>query len=330
MSDYVDELLNRSLLDPVDRFAARRGKRIRFGLMQTSYQLAGGTSFPAALGEAVEWLHAGSLVIDDIQDDSSERRGRPTMHRHLGVPLAINAGNWMYFRALECLTDAPLPPLTRSALVEAMVTAGRNCHEGQALDLAVTVDQTPPEHWPEIVQRISELKTGTLVELAATTGAIAARGPAGLIRSLAQFGMGIGTALQMRNDLDELAAVADRDDDLRGRRLTWPWAWAVQVHGEPAVRPLQDHLVDAVSPARSDQPQQLHALAAQLLSLIGDYGDRQIAELVDRSIRVLAEHVIDQDGISRLTGLLSPIASSETAIKTETAFPITSEASCAD
>ncbi len=330
MSDYVDELLNRSLREPVERFAARRGKRIRFGLMQASYQLAGGRhSFPDALGEAVEWLHAGSLVIDDIQDSSDTRRGRPTMHRRLGVPLAINAGNWMYFRALEILTEAPLSGAIRSALVEAMVTAGRSCHEGQALDLAATVDGTPPEYWMETAQRISQLKTGTLVELAATMGAIAAGGSPPLITSLAQFGRGVGTALQMRNDLDELASVAVRDDDLRGRRMTWPWAWAVEIHGAAVVRPLQDRLVEAAALARSGKPDSLRGLAGQLHKLVADDGDRRIAELLQRSIRLLAEHVVDQDGIRRLAELLSPIARTGAAMETET-LPGKSEATCVD
>jgi geranylgeranyl pyrophosphate synthase len=331
MSDYVDDLLNRSLREPVERFAARRGKRIRFGLMQASYQFAGGHDlFPEALGEAVEWLHAGSLVIDDIQDNSDTRRGRPTMHRHLGVPLAINAGNWMYFSALEILTDAPLPQSTRSALVEAMVRAGRKCHEGQALDLAVTVDETPAEYWIETARLISRLKTGTLVELAATMGSIAAGGSTRLVTSLARFGRDVGTALQMRNDLDELATFTVRDDDLRGRRMTWPWAWAAELHGAASVGPLQNRLAEAASLARSGQPDSLHAIAAELLELVADAGDRRIAEVVERSIRLLAEHVVDQDGIRKLEQLLSPISTAGAADKTRAALPAKTEVSCVD
>src|SRR5512142_2931568 len=52
---------------------------------------------PAELIGIVEGLHLGSLIIDDIEDESSTRRGGPTLHRQIGVPNALNAGNWLYF-----------------------------------------------------------------------------------------------------------------------------------------------------------------------------------------------------------------------------------------
>ncbi len=171
--------------------------------------MAGGTgSVASMISQAIESLHAGSLVIDDIQDDSQSRRGHPTMHRRVGVPLAINAGNWMYFRALESLSNAPLPAETRERLLSAMIRAAVQCHEGQAIDLYARVDRTPPEHWQETTLAISTLKTGALVALAIELGCLAADSKSPLSLILPKFGRQIGIALQMRNDLDELASIA--------------------------------------------------------------------------------------------------------------------------
>ena len=61
---------------------------------------------------AIEILHNGLLIHDDIQDGSEMRRGRPTLHALHGAPLAINAGDAMMFTALRPLIDA-LRPLGR-------------------------------------------------------------------------------------------------------------------------------------------------------------------------------------------------------------------------
>ena len=53
-----------------------------------------------------EIIHAGSMIVDDIEDDSSERRGAPAVHRLHGLPLALNAGNWMYFAPFRLVERA--------------------------------------------------------------------------------------------------------------------------------------------------------------------------------------------------------------------------------
>jgi hypothetical protein len=56
----------------------------------------------------VESLHAGSLIVDDIEDDSDLRRDAATLHRIYGVPVALNAGNWLYFWPQVLLSRIPL------------------------------------------------------------------------------------------------------------------------------------------------------------------------------------------------------------------------------
>jgi len=320
MNPYVRRLLDHSLFSPVDDFAACQGKRIRGSLLQWSYEISGGSGqISSAISEAIESLHAGSLVIDDVQDDSQSRRGQATMHQRIGVPLAINAGNWMYFRALECLSVAPLAPDQRLRLLESMVRAARQCHEGQALDLHARIDQIPVAHWNETTLAISTLKTGSLVELAVEMGCIASNANSLLSHVLPMFGRQIGVALQMRNDLDELARIAEsdpqsaafasiRDDDLRNARLTWPWVWVHELEGVQRCHTLRNRVVRS----RGDR----HDMARGLIELCGAHGDRVIQSLVRDQLRLLGEHVVDRRLLDPMAEILQPIKQACTRVET--------------
>jgi hypothetical protein len=112
----IEDILRSALLDLIAELASSPGKRIRGQLVSLSYRLLSGTppSTVAAkqcrwCADAVEMIHAGSLIIDDIEDGSCMRRGRPALHVKVGVPLALNAGNWLYFWGLELLRMTELP-----------------------------------------------------------------------------------------------------------------------------------------------------------------------------------------------------------------------------
>lgn len=308
MSAIVNQLLESALHQPAHEFKRRQGKRIRGSMVQIGFEMAGGKGqVSEAIADSIECLHAGSLVIDDVQDESLCRRGEPTLHQVIGVPLAINAGNWMYFRALELLTTASLSPHQRARLVEAMVTAGRRCHEGQALDLHARVDRLPAAHWHDATEAISTLKTGVLVELAVTMGCIAAGASAVLHSAMAAFGCQIGVALQMRNDLEELNSIARdqsdngcvRDDDLRHARITWPWAWAIELAGDSRCRLLTRRL-DGSNRERQQ-------VASELLSIAQVHGDQVIADLIRDQVRLLGEHIVDGRLLERMRQCLNPI-----------------------
>lgn len=221
---------SRALQLAADLYPGVGGKRLRATLLERAYVFAGGSSrAPALIVDAVEILHAGSLVIDDFEDDSLTRRGQPALHHVIGPARAVNAGNWMYFRALELAAGALEDPIRSAELVGRFIAVARQCHEGQAIDLATPVDEVTPRQALATALTISRWKTGRLTSLAAWCGAHAAAGDAETLQAVAAFGCRVGICLQMKNDLDELAELiggSDRCDDLRNRRVTWPWAWA--------------------------------------------------------------------------------------------------------
>jgi geranylgeranyl pyrophosphate synthase len=307
----VSEILNRSLNDPVHEFIGRQGKRIRAGLTELSYRICQGTgSLPAEVVESIEWLHAGSLVIDDIQDDSSERRGVATMHRELGMPLAMNAGNFMYFRALEVLADSTLPPAIECQLTREMIRAGRVCHQGQAVDIAACLDQTSPSDWRAIASMITEQKTGTLVALAMTMGAIAASAQGRLVSELRRCGKQIGFALQMRNDLAELlsfaAGTTDRCDDLRNQRVTWPWVWLADQRSDDFCRGFVRRCRHA---SERDDLSELRSLASEVVSAVESMGQVEVERSIDEPVRLLGEHVLEPELLAGLKHCLTTIRS---------------------
>ena len=311
-SSVCDALVRENLLEPAEQFLERTGKRIRKSVVDLVFAMAGGTgNVPACLGEAIEWLHAGSLVIDDIQDESPMRRGMPALHLQIGVPLALNAGNWMYFQALDQMFDRSLSRDVQNRLVRHVIRTALRCHRGQSLDLGVRVEQVDPSDIHSIVTEISRLKTGSLVSMAAMLGASAARANRTLREALSRFGMDVGIALQMRNDLEELRSMTcvsnefstSRSEDLRHSRITWPWAWAYRVCSSEDFAALVRQL-----PVSGDDPEAVSQLATQLLLRSESRGEASIQRRLERQFSQLANHGVKDGALLEMRRVLERIS----------------------
>lgn len=234
--DALRATFARVLAAPARDLLARPSKQLRAALVGAGWALAGGDRHgpPPALLAAIEILHAGSLAIDDIEDDAELRRGEPALHRRYGTPIALNTGNWMYFWAFALLDRLAVPDATRLALHRAMLRATLACHEGQALDLGVDITAVPRDRLRAVVARATELKSGALVALAMQLGAIAARADArtpapAVIPMIGELGRALGVGLQMLDDLGSVtsaARITKAREDLVHRRPTWTWVWA--------------------------------------------------------------------------------------------------------
>lgn len=219
-----------TLAGPLLELLNRDGKRFRFRLTQLAYQLGGGGEgeLPPELPLIVEALHAGSLIVDDIEDGSQERRGGPSLHALWGVPLALNAGNWLYFVPGRLLEELSAPPAVELELRRAIDRAALRCHYGQALDLGVRLGSLAQSEVRRVVSLSTRLKTASLLELSAELGSIAGRAQVRLRRALVVFARRYGVALQMLDDLGGLYhphRAKKGLEDLQNGCPTWPWAW---------------------------------------------------------------------------------------------------------
>ncbi len=275
-------LWQKGLLGPLGNFLQREGKRIRADLVTLSFKMAGGTgAVPRELIDFIELMHAGSLIVDDIEDGSELRRGRPCLHRTVGVPVALNTGNWMYFSALEKLTNLPLGLEIVGQLTSTAISTIRRCHEGQAIDLAARIDELKQSEVMPTVKTITRLKTGGLTALATKLGAISVQKNSN-VDVFEAFGMQLGIGLQMQNDLAELqrcAEAGEPSDDLRNARATWAWAWASQQTPSRGFCDLQQMLSDD---SVSDQE-----LAQHLIRRVTETGSEAIRNQLRQAIATL-------------------------------------------
>jgi geranylgeranyl pyrophosphate synthase len=278
--DIPWRLWRQALYAPLSDFLSRPGKEFRGELLAQCWHFSGHKDGPPPeLALIVEALHAGSLVIDDIEDESLERRGRPALHRLYGTPAALNIGNWLYFWPFRLLESAELTGEIRAAAHRFITQVLLECHYGQALDLSVRLADLEPAEIPGVVRAITELKTGSLVGLAAGLGALASGAEERLVRAATQFGRGLGTALQM---LDDLSGVATETrfhkglEDVTHGRPTWPWAWLALTLEKQTFADLRAE-ARAVEGGASAEP-----LARELGRLVAPHGKKRVHLFIEQ------------------------------------------------
>lgn len=237
----IDDLLEKSLLQPLDHLLARPRKNLRAALVDLGVSIA--TEHRFISKEQVEKiakdsrvileiLHTGSLVIDDIQDGSKERRGAPAVHILFGLPVALNAGNWMYFLPFRIVKGMDVSEKSKLQLADELQSILLRAHYGQALDVGTDFTAIAQERIPDVSSALMELKTGALSELASKIGAIACEANANLIQTLAAFGRKFGIALQMFDDVGNAFSEANSckwSEDIRLRRVSFVISTAARI-----------------------------------------------------------------------------------------------------
>ncbi len=237
----ASEIIQNSLEEPLADFHARPSKKFRSLLVEAGYLLATDRSTPEqirvchALGEALEAIHAGSLIIDDIQDQSAERRGSATLHKKFGLPLALNAGNWLYFKSFELIRDLvrqhQISSQTELRLYRLCHQVMLDAHVGQAIDLGAKISEMDRSHVTEVCLASLRLKTGALMALALGAGAVVASASEETLDDVLKIGADIGVSLQMFDDLGNFQLNPQnpkRFEDLYLNRPSWAWAAVAQ------------------------------------------------------------------------------------------------------
>ena len=186
-------------------FLDRGGKRFRPAMAKLSYEAVGGKAadedaIVVPVGAAIEMFHNFTLIHDDIEDDSEMRRGKPTLHRAYGIPLAINAGDGLFMMVWEALLKAKLPPAKLFEVQHVLSSAFRRVLEGQAIELN-WYREKKFDISEELYFRMVEGKTGALISASCEAGALMAGATEEQLDALRNFGMAVGIAFQVQDDV---------------------------------------------------------------------------------------------------------------------------------
>lgn len=203
-------------------YPTRGGKMMRASLCLATAGVFGAELEDAmASAVAIELLHNSFLIHDDIQDESDERRGLPTLHKVHGVPLALNAGESLSLLSLRPLRDnfERLGSRLTLRIFEETERMAWESAEGQALELGWRRDNVVNVQEADYLLMVMK-KTCWLATIhPCRVGAlIGSRGDADL-DSLIRFGFFLGAAFQIQDDLLNLTGGAGYGKELNGDLL---------------------------------------------------------------------------------------------------------------
>ncbi|MDT7807848.1 MAG: octaprenyl-diphosphate synthase [Acidobacteriota bacterium] len=191
-----------------DYLRASGGKRVRPALtLLSTYAVGGDASRPnvVRMATVMEFLHTATLVHDDIIDNAEKRRNRLSINSRFGNQAAVLMGDWLYMSAFE--TSLQERSLT---VLDILTAVTRKMTEGELLQLTLLgrADVTEEQHF-DVLRR----KTAYLFSACCEIGAILGGASPAARRALRDYGLNLGTAFQLVDDLLDFTS----DDDSLGK-----------------------------------------------------------------------------------------------------------------
>ena len=188
-----------------DYLRASGGKRVRPALTILSNYAVGGEGSrynSIRMATVMEFLHTATLVHDDIIDDADTRRDRPTVNALYGNETAVLMGDWLYMSAFETsLAERSLP------ILDILTAVTRKMTEGELLQLNLLGRTDVSEsQYLDVLQR----KTAHLFSACCEVGAMLGGAGETQRQALADYGVNLGTAFQLVDDLLDFTASDDK------------------------------------------------------------------------------------------------------------------------
>jgi len=224
----VNEVIVRRMHSPValipqlaGHIVAAGGKRMRPMLTLAAARLCGVSSGErhVNLAACVEFIHTATLLHDDVVDESDLRRGRATANAVWGNKSSVLVGDFLFSRAFQVMVeDGSLDVLRILSNASAVIA------EGEVLQLTTANDtETTENAYLEVIRA----KTATLFAAAARVGAIVAGRPRAEEEALESYGLNLGIAFQLVDDVIDYASTSEKmgksvGDDFRDGKITLP------------------------------------------------------------------------------------------------------------
>jgi octaprenyl-diphosphate synthase len=209
---------------PMRRLMEAGGKRLRPRLLQLT-SLIGPRYDPllaASLAAAVELLHNATLVHDDYVDESTHRRGRPTVAAAEGAERAIAVGDYYFAKATRIIAEIG-PTAVTSTMAEALEAICASQIDDVAMRGAFPGDRSS-------YVRIVKGKTAALFAAACASGALLSDAPPEVVAALKRYGELLGIAFQMADDVVDFSPSSGKPVglDIRQRVLSLPLIYAAE------------------------------------------------------------------------------------------------------
>ena len=207
VEDYLERLyqgpdMNTRLYEATRYSLLTGGKRIRPILTLAAADLCGGDLQKALpFAAAIEMVHTYSLIHDDLpsMDDDDLRRGKPSNHIVFGVATAILAGDGLLTDAFSMIADADLSAdrIAEGVRILSQAAGSGGMVFGQAIDMAYEGGSLTLRE----LSRLQSMKTGALFTASVELGAVAAGAGTKARKALVTYGMRLGRAFQMQDDI---------------------------------------------------------------------------------------------------------------------------------
>ncbi|OIQ87261.1 octaprenyl-diphosphate synthase [mine drainage metagenome] len=279
---------------------AAGGKRLRPMLTLAAARLVGYQgNRQHKLAACVEFIHTATLLHDDVVDESDLRRGQASANALWGNKPSVLVGDFLFSRAFELMVeDGSLAVLAILSRASAIIS------EGEVLQLVTANDTETTE---EAYLRVIESKTAALFAAACRIGAVVADRPAAEEEALDRYGMNLGVAFQLIDDVLDYSAQQEKlgksiGDDFREGKITLPVILAFQRgNGEERAfwrRTLEDldQAEDGSDLARALELMEKHNTLADSIGRARQYGDAAIADLAlfpDSPAKTAMEDIIE-------------------------------------
>jgi len=200
---YDPQAIQTALADPIWDLLDRGGKRWRavlFLVLVDAFGEEPENYLPYAT--IPEILHNGTIIVDDVEDGASMRRGAPALHHEFGQDIALNAGNAMYFIPLKIVTHDPgeLGSDTRLQAYEMLMHELNRTHLGQGMDICWHNEQEIRIDEEEYLEMCA-CKTGCLGRIVARLAAIVTEQDDETERAVAQYAEKVSVAFQIGDDI---------------------------------------------------------------------------------------------------------------------------------
>ena len=205
---------------------AAGGKRVRPLLTLASTAIHNGDMSRAhLLAACVEFIHTATLLHDDVVDESDERRGQATANEIFGNQASVLVGDFLFSRAFQMMVDDGNIDILRILSDASAIIA-----QGEVLQLSTAnnIDTTMDDYTAVI-----KAKTAALFAAACEVGPVIAGGHSGQAEAMAEYGMNLGIAFQIVDDVLDYSANQEKlgktiGDDFREGKMTAPVLYAIE------------------------------------------------------------------------------------------------------